>query len=100
MKWKATKYCCKSAVFRYVTRCALVRLFGGYIASIIGVTRIGKLGTKLAVTSNQTTLRSVPSKHRLLQNPHGVTSQKTVFFLVTAVKPKILHICLCLNVSR
>jgi hypothetical protein len=28
----------------------------------------------------------VPPKHRLLQEPHGVTSQKTPFFMVIAVK--------------
>jgi hypothetical protein len=28
---------------------------------------------------------------RFLQERHGVTSQKTAFFIVTAVKPKILH---------
>jgi hypothetical protein len=37
-------------------------------ASIIRVTRIGELGTTLAVTS------------KFLQEPHGVTSQKTPFF--------------------
>jgi hypothetical protein len=41
-------------------------------ASIIWVTRIGKLGTTLAVTSNQCTLQEL----------HGVTSQKTAFFTV------------------
>jgi hypothetical protein len=30
--------------------------------------------------------RYVPSKRRFLQNPQGDTSQKTVFFIVTAVK--------------
>jgi hypothetical protein len=45
--------------------------------SSIRVTRIGELGTTLAVTSNRRRLRSVP---------HGVTSQKTPFFIVTAVK--------------
>jgi hypothetical protein len=44
-------------------------------ASFIRVTKIGELGTTQAVTSNQRTLRS-----------HGVTSQKTPFFIVTAVK--------------
>jgi hypothetical protein len=43
------------------------------IVSIIRVTRIGELGT-LAVTSNRSML------------PHGVTSQKTTFFIVTAVR--------------
>jgi hypothetical protein len=28
----------------------------------------------------------VPLKRRFLQEPHGVTSQKTPFFIVTAVK--------------
>jgi hypothetical protein len=30
--------------------------------------------------------RYVPPKHRFLQEPHGVTSQMTAFFIVTAVK--------------
>jgi hypothetical protein len=42
-------------------------------ASFIRVTRIGELVT---------TLR----KRRFLQQPHGVISQKTPFFIVTAVK--------------
>jgi hypothetical protein len=29
---------------------------------------------------------TTPPKRRLLQEPHGVTSQKTQFFIVTAVK--------------
>jgi hypothetical protein len=37
----------------------------------IRVTRIGELGTTLAVTSNRRTQRT----------PHGVTSQKTPFFI-------------------
>jgi hypothetical protein len=47
------------------------------IASTIKVTRIGKLGT-LAVTNRNTRRRNT--------EPHGVTSQKTAFFIVTAVK--------------
>jgi hypothetical protein len=39
------------------------------------VTRIVELGTTLAVNSN-----------RFLQDPHGITFQKTPFFIVTAVK--------------
>jgi hypothetical protein len=50
-------------------------------ASFIRVARIGELGTKLAVTSNRRMLQT-----RFLQEPHGVTSQKTPFFIVTAVK--------------
>jgi hypothetical protein len=49
--------------------------------SFMRVTRIGELGTTLAVTSNY-----VPLKRRFLQEPYGVTSQKTPFFIVTAVK--------------
>jgi hypothetical protein len=49
-------------------------------ASFIRVTRIGDLGTTLAVTSNLRTLQ------RFFQEPHGLTSQKTPFFIVTAVK--------------
>jgi hypothetical protein len=43
-------------------------------ASSTRVTRIGELGTTQAATSNRRT------------EPHGVTSQKTPFFMVTAVK--------------
>jgi hypothetical protein len=53
------------------------------ISSIITVTRIVELGT-FAVTSNRR--RYVPTKRGILQEPHGVTPQKTAFFLVTAVK--------------
>jgi hypothetical protein len=44
-------------------------------AAFIRLTRIGELGTILAVTSNRPTLQR-----------HGITSQKTQFFIVTAVK--------------
>jgi hypothetical protein len=65
-------------------------------ASIIRVTRIGELGTTLAVTSNG--IKLVDSCHpddggdtflpkrRFLQEPRYVTSQRTAFFTVTAVK--------------
>jgi hypothetical protein len=52
-------------------------------ASFNRVTKIGELGTTLAVTSNRHTLCvSVASYsvHPFLQEPHGVTSQKTPFF--------------------
>jgi hypothetical protein len=69
-------------------------------ASVIRVTRIGELGTTLAVTINRRTLVLVtanvvpsspilltlvmeavfPPKRRFLQEPYGVTSQKTPFF--------------------
>jgi hypothetical protein len=44
-------------------------------ASFIRVTKIGELGTTQAATSNRRT-----------QEPHGVTTPKTPFFIVTAVK--------------
>jgi hypothetical protein len=51
-------------------------------ASFIRVTRIGELGTALAVTSNRRTLRRllVPPKRRFLQEAHGVTFRKTPSF--------------------
>jgi hypothetical protein len=55
-------------------------------ASFIRVTRTGELGTTLAVTSNRRALRKVLPKLRFLQEPNGVTSQKTPFFIVTTVK--------------
>jgi hypothetical protein len=76
-------------------------------ASFIRVTIIGELGTTLAVTNDRRKLsRSlvtdsvahsspilvtlmmevlVPPERRFLQEPHGVTFQKTPFFIVTAV---------------
>jgi hypothetical protein len=52
------------------------------IATIVRLTRIGELGTTLAVTGK----RYVPPNRRFLQEQHGVTSQKTTIFIVTAVK--------------
>jgi hypothetical protein len=51
-------------------------------ASFIMVTKIGEIGTTQAATSNRRTLRRI----RFLQESHGVTTQKTPFFMVTAVK--------------
>jgi hypothetical protein len=82
------------------------------IVSIIRVTRISELETMLSATSNRNMMqqrnivyllvavnvvpsspilvtlkrRYVPPKHRFLQESHGVTSQETAFFIVTAVK--------------
>jgi hypothetical protein len=47
------------------------------VVSIIRVTKIDDIGKMLAVTSNRI--------RRLLQEPHGVTSQKMSFFKVTTV---------------
>jgi hypothetical protein len=49
------------------------------IVTITRVTKIGEIGTTLAETSNRSTQRL------FLQEPHGVTSQKTAFFIATAV---------------
>jgi hypothetical protein len=57
-------------------------------ASFIRVTKIGELGTTLAVTSNSVRRLLVTASVVLsfLQASHGVTSLKTPFFMVTAVK--------------
>jgi hypothetical protein len=65
-------------------RVALVRtdVLEELSANFIRVTRIVELGSTLAVTSNRRSLRrNVPPKRRVLQEPHGVTSQKTPFFV-------------------
>jgi hypothetical protein len=90
-------------------RVALVRtdVSEEFSASFIRVTRIGELGTTLAVTSRRCTLRrllvianvvlsspilvtpmkeALNSSCRFVQEPHGVSSQKTPFFIVSAVK--------------
>jgi hypothetical protein len=58
-------------------------------ASFNKVTRIGELGTTLAVTNNRRTLgrnTNLVFLRWFLQEPRGVTSQKTPFFIVTVVK--------------
>jgi hypothetical protein len=75
-------------------------------ASFIRMTRIDELGTTLAVFFRSvrrllvtasvlhsspilvTLMKEAPSssERRFLQEPHGVTSQKTPFFIVTAMK--------------
>jgi hypothetical protein len=60
-------------------------------ASFIRVTRIGELSTTLAVTSSPILVTLMKkalssSETSVFQEPHGVTSQKTPFFIVTAVK--------------
>jgi hypothetical protein len=65
------------------------------IASIIRLTRICELGIAIAVTSNRSTLRhptllmmeaARSFETSVLKRPHGVSSQRTAFFLVNAVK--------------
>jgi hypothetical protein len=69
-----------SGLFR---RVALVRTDGSEEPGtcFIRVTKIGELGTTQAATNNRRTQRT-----SVLQEPHGVTTQKTPFFIVTAVK--------------
>jgi hypothetical protein len=55
------------------------------IAFIFRVTIIGEQGTNLEVTSNRSTMRK--------NTPHGVTSQKTEFFIVAALKPSNITNC-------
>jgi hypothetical protein len=54
------------------------------IASNIRETRIGELGRTSAVISNRTTLR------RILEEPHGVTYEKTAFFYMKRVHGRTL----------
>jgi hypothetical protein len=42
--------------------------------------KIWRAGT-LELTSNRSKLRYLPPKRQFLQEPHGVTSQKTAFFI-------------------
>jgi hypothetical protein len=69
------------------------------IASIIRVTRFGELGTS-GLTSNRSTLQKIPCLHlvtlmmevilspkrQFLQEPYGVISQQTAFFILNAAK--------------
>jgi hypothetical protein len=45
--------------------------------------------------------QNVPPKRRLTQDLHSATSQKTTFFIVTAVKASnltfMLHVCICIT---
>jgi hypothetical protein len=71
----------KNGVFWDFTPCGSCknRLSKERSTSFIRATRSGELGT-LSVTGNRRTIR------RFLQEPHGVTSQKKPFFIVTALK--------------
>jgi hypothetical protein len=75
----------RNAVFWDVTPCGSLRtdVLEERSSSNIRVIGIGDLGTTLAITSNGRTLRRI---RRFVQEPHSVTSQKTAFFIVTAVK--------------
>jgi hypothetical protein len=92
----------KNAVYGMLRSVGLVRTVVSeeLKAFIIRVTRIAELGRTSAVSSNRRTANIVPSslilvtlimealrssKSLFLQEPHGLTSQKTTFFILTAV---------------
>jgi hypothetical protein len=70
----------KNTVFWDVTSCgsSKKRVSEEPSASIIKVTRIGELRKTLALTSNR---RMLQRNTVFLQDPHGVISQKTAFFI-------------------
>jgi hypothetical protein len=74
----------KNGVICYVTPCGRTDVSQELSASIISVTRIGELvkNSPILVTLMMEALSS--SETSVL--PHGVTSQKTPIFIVTAVK--------------
>jgi hypothetical protein len=94
--------CIKNAAFWDVTSCDCLRthVLEERITYIISVTRIGGLETTVTVTSNRFLSlwwwrRYFRPKHRLLQGSHRVTSQKTAFFIVIALKtPNLNKICI------
>jgi hypothetical protein len=47
--------------------------------------RVALVRTNVSVEPGASVIR-VPPKRRFLQEPHGVTAQKTPFFIVIAVK--------------
>jgi hypothetical protein len=73
----------KNGVFWDVTPCGSCRTDVSEELSdyFIRVTRIGEIGTIQAATSNRRTQSQVPLKRRFLQEPHGITFQKTLFFM-------------------
>jgi hypothetical protein len=95
----------KNTVFWDVTPCGFckTRSFRGSIATIIRATRMGELGTTLAVTSNRLLMLFlahrvllhwcwryyITPKLQSLQEPCGVTFQKTVFLLVAVKTPNL-----------
>jgi hypothetical protein len=75
-------------------------------ASFIRVTGIGELETTLAVPSSPilVTLMKEGLSSSLLQEPHGVTSQKTPFFTCVLVKnygvPMFTHFRPCIKLHK
>jgi hypothetical protein len=83
-----------------LSRVALVRtdVSEELSASFIRVTRIGELGTTVAVTSNRRKLHPDEGGGKFLpyvgsyKSHTALTSQKTPFFIVNAVKPSNLTV--------
>jgi hypothetical protein len=88
------------ASYGILRRVALVRtgVSEELISSFVRLTRIGELGTTLAVTSKRRTLRR-NTNEIFLQEPHGVTSQTTPFFIVTTVKTSNLTMMIMFVIS-
>jgi hypothetical protein len=80
----STKCCVKNTSSGMWRTAALVRtdVSEERVASIMRLETISKLRTKQAVTSKL----PVPPKRWSLQESHGVTCQKTPFFIVTSVR--------------
>jgi hypothetical protein len=79
----------KSVVFGDVTPCASYkkRRFRGTFYLHHQGEKFNEIGIATEEHSDEIKWRRyVPSKRRLLQEPHGITSQKTPFFIVTAVE--------------
>jgi hypothetical protein len=65
-----------------------------YIASFVRVLRLlvtDNVVSSLPILDTVTIERYIPPKRRFLQDSHGVTSQKTSFFVVTAVIASNFH---------
>jgi hypothetical protein len=58
--------------------------------------RVGHVRTDVSEERSSSSIR-VPPKRRSLQEPHGVTSQNTAFFTVTAVKSSNLTISVAVS---
>jgi hypothetical protein len=102
--WRFTWYhsCKRMSSTGMLRHVVLVRTdIGENVSPPSSVTKISKLGTTFAVTSNRSTLRNkiarqflspwwwrryVPPKRPFFKKPQGEISQMTAFFLVTAVK--------------
>jgi hypothetical protein len=72
------------------------------LTSSISVTRISEQGEMLAEASNWSTLHTwyIPPKSWFLKEPNVITSQKTAFFIVTAMKMSNLTLWYIYSIVR